>query len=140
MKKKLAVLFILFAAVLTAGSVSEDLIKKQNKINEKQRQIDEKKRLNQIKYKDNKGKLTSKNADLEADQRELDYEKAKLKFMKDNKDLLVKIENKKTEIHYERRKNNPDWTKIDKMISEREALEDKYRDKELKFETNYAKK
>ena len=39
-----------------------------------------------------------------------------------------------------RRKNNPDWTKIDKMISEREALEDKYRDKELKFETNYAKK
>ena len=38
------------------------------------------------------------------------------------------------------RKNNPDWAKIDKMISEREALEDKYRDKELKFETNYAKK
>ena len=51
-----------------------------------------------------------------------------------------KIENKKTEIHYEKRKNNPDWAKIDKMISEREALEDKYRDKELKFETNYAKK
>lgn len=42
MKKKLAVLFILFSC-LTAGSVSEDLIKKQNKINEKQRQIDEKK-------------------------------------------------------------------------------------------------
>ena len=140
MKKKLAVLFILFAAVLTAGSVSEDLIKKQNKINEKQRQIDEKKKTNQIKYKDNKGKLAEKNADIAADQRELDYEKAKLKFMKDNKDLLVKIENKKTEIHYERRKNNPDWAKIDKMISERESFEDSYRDKELKFETNYAKR
>lgn len=60
MKKKLAVLFILFAAVLTAGSVSEDLVKKQNKINEKQRKIDEKKKLNQIKYKDNKGKLAAK--------------------------------------------------------------------------------
>ena len=66
MKKKLAVLFILFAAVLTAGSVSEDLIKKQNKINEKQRQIDEKKKMNQIKYKDNKGKLAEKNADITA--------------------------------------------------------------------------
>lgn len=140
MKKKLAVLFILFAGVLTAGSVSEDLVKKQNKINEKQRQIDEKKKVNQIKYKDNKGKLAEKNAGIAADQRELDYEKAKLKFMKDNKDLLVKIENKKTEIHYERRKNNTDWAKIDKMISEREALEDKYRDKELKFETSYSKK
>ena len=32
MKKKLAVLFILFAAVLTAGSVSDDLVKKQHKI------------------------------------------------------------------------------------------------------------
>ena len=96
--------------------------------------------MNQIKYKDNKGKLAEKNADITADQRELDYEKAKLKFMKDNKDLLVKIENKKTEIHYEKRKNNPDREKIAKMISEREALEDKYRDKELKFETNYAKK
>jgi hypothetical protein len=140
MKKKLAVLFILFAGVLTAGSVSEDIIRKQNKINEKQSQIDEKKKINQIKYKDNKGKLAEKNADLAADQRELDYEKAKLKFMKDNKDLLVKIENKKTEIHYERRKNNTDWAKIEKMTSERNALQDKYRDKELKFETNYSKR
>ena len=140
MKKKLAVLFILFGAVLTAGSVSEDLIKEQNKINEKQRKIDDKRKVNQIKYKDNKGKLAEKNADLAADQRELDYDKAKLKFMKDNKDLLVKIENKKTEIHYERRKSNPDWDKIQKLTSERDKLQDNYRDKELKFETNYAKR
>lgn len=140
MKKKLAVLFILTAGILTAGSISEDIVKKQNKINQKQSEINEKKKINQIKYRDDKAKLAEKNADLDRKQRELDYDKAKLKFMKDNKDLALKIENKKTEIHYEKRKNNPNWTKIEKLMSERDELEDKYKDKELKFETNFSKR
>lgn len=139
MKKRFLILFILLGAILSAG-VTEDIVKLQNKITREQNDINEERKINKIRYKDNKGKLEEKNIRLDSKQREVDYKKAKLQFLKNNKNLALKIEDKKREIHFEMRKNNSDRNKIAKLMNERDKLQDQYKDKELKFEQQNSRK
>lgn len=85
-----------------------------------------------VKYRDNPLKLAKKEREYKSDLEELNFDKKELQFKKDNVDLLTKIEEKRYQIHLERRKGNSDWSLIEKLTNERDALQNEYKEKKLK--------
>ena len=118
---------------LLVAAAKSSLSKVQREIAEDEAEIisDEKKLTaeiaeDRVKYRDKPAKLAEKEREYKADLEELNFDKKELQFKKDNIDLLVRIEEKRYQIHIAKRSGNSDWAVIEKLITERNALEADY--------------
>lgn len=118
---------------LLVAEAKSSLSKVQREIAEDEAEIisDEKKLTaeieeDRVKYRNKPAKLAEKEREYKADLEELNFDKKELQFKKDNIDLLARIEEKRYQIHIEKRSGNSDWAVIEKLITERNALEADY--------------
>lgn len=134
MKKIITVLLgvLLIGMLSYAKSVKQDIVEEQAKINRKQQEINADLEEAKIKYREKPTKLAEKKRKYDFKQEKLNYDKKELQFKKDNVGLLTKIENKRNQIHLEKRKVTPNWKKIERLTNERNKLENKYDEKKLK--------
>lgn len=126
--------------LLLVSETKSSLNKVQRKIAEDEAEIiSDKKKLeaeiekNRVKYRDRPLKLAEKEREYKLDLEELNFDKKKLQFKKDHINLLTKIEEKRYQIHIERRNGNSDWAKIEKLTKERDTLEAEYEKKKLDY-------
>jgi hypothetical protein len=115
------------------GKVKTEIAEDEAKIARKQRELDAELEEDRIKYRNKPGKLAEKENEYKEELAELDFDRKELQFDKDNIDLLSKIEEKRYQIHLEKRKGNADWDIIGNLVKERDALEEEYERKKADY-------
>ena len=115
------------------SKVQREIEKDEAEIRSDEKKLEAEIEEDRVKYRDKPLKLAEKEREYKSDLEELNFDKKKLQFKKDNIDLLTKIEDKRYQIHIERRNGNSDWAKIEKLTKERDALEAEYERKKLDY-------